>query len=297
MLKQMVKQNKIPLITQKLARQLLPDRPTEGHKYSFGQVLVIGGSYRLPGSVAMTCEAVLATGAGAVTLAAPESVMNSGVVLAEVMRLPLSESASGTLDASSWRELAKEDLSKFSAVAMGPGMGWEPDSQEFLAVALPVLLKLKKPLVLDADALNCLSLRLVALNDSVVITPHIGEAQRLIGTDEHLSTAEMIKELRDEYGATVVLKSAHTLVAGDDNQIWKNTTGNSALATAGTGDVLTGIIAALLAQGCTPLAAAQLGVYLHGKAGELAGAEYTQYGVRAGLLSAFLAPGLKTLAQ
>jgi NAD(P)H-hydrate epimerase len=106
---------------------------------------------------------------------------------------------------------------------------------------------------------------------------------------------EMARALRRKYNAQIVLKSAQTLIAGSDNKIWKNTTGKSGLATAGSGDVLTGVIAALLAQGCTPLTAAKLGVYVHGLAGELASAEYTEYGVRAGLVSAFLAPALKSL--
>ena len=277
-----------------IARELLPDRPPEEHKYGFGNVLVIGGSKRLPGAVALACEAVLSAGAGAVTLAGPESIFESGLLLPEVMRLPLAESKEGILEKTSYHGLSKI-LLKFDVFAVGPGMNDTAATRGFFDELLPKLLELKKPIVIDADGLNCLSHKPVALNARVVLTPHIGEGRRLLGSDQAMEPTDMAQALRQKFSAQIVLKSAHTLIAGNDNKIWKNTTGNSGLATAGSGDVLTGVIAAFLAQGCAPLAAAQLGVYVHGLAGELAGAEYTEYGVRAGLVSAFLAPALKSL--
>jgi NAD(P)H-hydrate epimerase len=273
---------------------LLPSRSAEGHKYTFGNVLVIGGSRRFPGAVALTSEAVLSAGAGVVTLAAPESVFeSSGLVLPEVIHWPLDEAQDGTVMNAA--KLIASDLSQFDVYVIGPGLGDSESSSEFFAEVLSYLLPLKKSIVLDADGLNCLSHHPQQLNEQVIITPHIGEARRLLQTTAHLDTLEMATKLREKYQAQVVLKSAQTLIAITDGHMWRNTTGNSGLATAGSGDVLTGIIAAFLAQGCKPAEAAQLGVYIHGLAGELAGEKYTQYGVRAGLISEFLAPAIKAI--
>jgi hydroxyethylthiazole kinase-like uncharacterized protein yjeF len=286
---------KVLSLTRQTAKKLLPARDKEGHKYTFGNVLVIGGSRRLPGAAALASEAVLSAGAGAVTLAAPESVFEAGFLLPEIMRWPLTEGRGGTLEATSYHEILKEDLSKFDAFAVGPGMGDVATTQVFFSMLLAHLLTLNKPIVLDADALNCLSRQPIQLTDNVILTPHIGEARRLLQKHEAEEKTEMARALRHKYGAQIVLKSAQTLIAGNDNKIWENITGNSGLATAGSGDVLTGTIAAFLAQGCSPLGAAQLGVFIHGLAGELASAKYTEYGVRAGLVSAFLAPAFKSL--
>ncbi len=282
-------------ISRQLAKKLLPVRPPEGHKYNFGRVLVIGGSKRLPGAAALASEAVLSAGAGAVTLAAPESVFEAGLLLPEVMHLPLAENREGTLEPGSYQQLAREDLSKFDVIAVGPGLGDTSQTREFFATLLPGLLALKKPVILDADALNCLSHQPQKLTDQVILTPHIGEARRLLQTTKDMSHPDMARALQQQYAAQIVLKSAHTLIAGSNDKLWTNTTGNSGLATAGSGDVLTGTIAALLAQGCRPLDAALVGVYIHGLAGELASATYTEYGVRAGLVSEFLAPAFKSI--
>lgn len=284
-------------ITKIQAKQLLPPRPEEGNKHTFGSVLVIGGSKRMPGAPALTAEAVLSAGAGAVTLAAPESVFTGGTVIPEIMRLPLGESRQGTLNAASFSRLDKEDLSRFDAFAAGPGMADTAGTRKFFGLLVSKLMKLDKPVVLDADALNCLSHKPIELNDNFILTPHVGEAKRLLGADETMPLADLAGKLRENYGAQIVLKSAETLITGDDGKIWANTTGNSGLATAGSGDVLTGIIAGLLAQGCMPLDASRLGVYLHGLAGDLAGREYTEYGLRAGLVSDFLAPAIRQLVK
>lgn len=279
-------------ITKDIARDLLPARIKEGHKYSFGSVLVIGGSKDKPGAAALTCEAVLAAGAGAVTLAAPDDVFEAGVLLPEVMRLPLKE------------VLNTDTLSKFDVFAVGPGLGDTAETRKLFDHLLAALLELEKPVVIDADGLNILSRKPRKLNDLVILTPHIGEARRLLGAQTNTELRkgpsfaqlrEMVLGIREKYAATVVLKSDKTLIFGSDGKIWQNTTGDSGLATAGSGDVLTGVIAGLLAQGCDTLAAAQLGVYMHGLAGEMASDTHTEYGVRAGLVSDFLAPAMKSL--
>lgn len=288
--------SKLALITRKTARELLPARRPEGHKHTFGQVLIIGGSQRLPGAAVLASEAVLSAGAGTVTLAAPESAFKNSAVLPEVMILPLSDSKQGTFNASSYRQVGKEDLSKFDAFAVGPGMLDTAETRSFFGSLIPKLMEFEKPIVLDADALNCLSHKLIKLNDNVILTPHVGEARKLLQSDKDTTLADMAGALRSKYNAQIVLKSAETFVAGGDGKVWVNTTGNNGLATAGSGDVLTGIVASLLAQGCVPLDAARLGVYLHGLAGDLAGKEYTEYGLRAGLVSDFLAPALRSLS-
>lgn len=250
----------------------LAPRPTDAHKGSFGRALVVAGSRGMSGAAVLCGSAALRGGAGLVQVATPASVQR--VVAAGnpcYMTVPLPEEADGCVSVAAAGELA-DLVGTASAVAVGPGLG--------RAVGLPDLLRAvltatKAPLVLDADALNALVDRLTDLRlhqGPVVLTPHPGEFARLLGCDVPAVQADrqqLAGRFATEHGTVVVLKGHGTIVT-DGTQLAVNSTGNPGMATGGTGDVLTGLLAALLAQGLGPFAAAQLAVHLHGLAGDLA---------------------------
>jgi NAD(P)H-hydrate epimerase len=256
----------------------LPKRKADTHKGDYGRVLVLAGSVGMTGAACMCSEAVLRGGAGLVTLGIPESlypIVASGLSFA-VMTRPLPETEQKTL---SYRavDTIKDLAQGFDVLAIGPGLSRNPETQELV---LWLLENIPLMMVVDADALNAAAIRpavLDGIKGNCVVTPHPGEMARLLGW----ASAEEVQ--RDRVGAveefikrytnlTVVLKGHRTLVA-DSQRIYLNPTGNPGMASAGTGDVLTGLIAALLAQGVAPFEAAQLGVYLHGLAGDLAAKE------------------------
>lgn len=285
------------LLTPALIHAWLPERPADSHKYTFGHGLVIAGSRTMPGAAALCSEAVLTAGAGMVTLAAPDSVFLRASVRAEVLQLPLSETADGTLGPESWPAVeARLRQGKIQTVALGPGLGTSEATLGFLEPCLRFLCQeFQGTVVLDADGLNGLSQlveqdRIQTLNERFVLTPHGGEAQRLWDRDVDLSGSlllEAAQELAGRFQATVVLKSAAPLIA-TEGQVWFSPTGNSGMATAGSGDVLTGIITGLAAQGLSPGRAAQVGTYLHGLAGDCAAEALTPWAMTAGDLSSFL---------
>lgn len=278
------------LIVPEAVRSVLPRRPPDAHKGTFGHVLVLGGSAGYTGAPALAGLGALRAGAGLVTVAVPADV--AGVVagkLTEVMVRSLPAAQEGGLAEAAWPELAEELLAKADAVAAGPGLGRGSGTR---ALLLRLLERLDKPLVLDADGLNLLELEsIAACRAPVVLTPHPGEAARLLGAapdDVQADRPRAARELAARGRCIAVLKGARTLIARPDGALWVNPTGNSGMATGGTGDVLTGIIAGLLAQGAGPLEAALAGAYLHGKAGDLAAAGIGARALAAGDLLAFM---------
>ena len=262
---------RLSLLTPDDVREIIPVRPSDAHKGHFGHVLVVAGSTGKSGAAALAGRAALRSGAGLVTVAAPESVINIVAAASpECMTLPLPCTDDGTLSAT-----ALEPLLGFECdvLAAGPGLG---NSPEVTSVVKGLLSSGSTPLVLDADALNALATTSDALvgNDrSVIITPHPGEMSRLTAR----STAEVqsdrlavARQFAVDHQVHVVLKGAGTIVASPGGNTWLNLTGNPGMATAGVGDVLTGVVAAWLAQTGQADAACQLGVYLHGLAGDLA---------------------------
>ena len=250
----------------------LPPRPADAHKGDFGRVLVVAGSRGMSGAAVLCASAALRGGAGLVRLAVPESVLPL-VAAANpcYMTVPLPEDRDGRLSALALPTLL--DAARWStATALGPGLG---QSADVTAVVLGVLGQTSVPLVLDADALNAIAPHLGALTARIgplVLTPHPGEFARLLGC----STADVQARRQDaavafaaSRHAMVVLKGHGTIVT-DGRRVYVNTTGNPGMATGGSGDVLTGLVGALLAQKLEPFLAAQLGVYLHGLAGDLA---------------------------
>ena len=264
------------LVTAEYATSLLPRRSPDSHKGSFGQVLVLGGSRGMSGAVFLATQGALRTGAGLVTAAVPAAI---GAVMemktTEAMTLELPETLAGGLGADAVK-LVHDASAQASAILIGPGLGRHEDTLE----AVRELLKMvDRPLVLDADALFALAghMDLLASSDALaVLTPHPGEMARLTGLSVRQIQSDRIGVARRsamDWGNIVVLKGPHTIVAFPDGEIFVNPTGNSGMATGGMGDVLAGMIAALIAQGLSSHDAAVLGVYLHGLAGDRVAAD------------------------
>lgn len=275
----------LSVFTKEDAAAVVPTRPREGHKGTFGHVLVVAGSVGKSGAAILTSRAALRTGAGLTTLACPESVLRSGEDKpAEVMTLPLPETPEHALSARSL-DLLLTAPKNATVAAIGPGLSTHPETQ---ATIRELVARLSMPMVIDADGLNALADHLEPLkrpHAPMVLTPHPGEMGRLtrLGAREvQRRRIDLAMEFAKAHHVVLVLKGARTVVASPDGRVTLNPTGNSGMATAGTGDVLTGMIAALLAQGLAPADAARLGVYLHGSAGDAVAGERGERGMMAG---------------
>jgi NAD(P)H-hydrate epimerase len=261
----------LDLLTPSLLQELLPERPPDAHKGSFGHLLVLSGSLGFTGAAAMCCEGALRVGTGLVTLGIPSSLNDiMEVKLTEAMTYPLPETKEHTLSFQAL-PLIKEKLRKCSALAIGPGLS---TNSETCQLVYNLLKEIELPAVIDADALNCLAGKnLDFKGKKFVLTPHPGEMGRLVGEEVRNIQADRIgwaKRLAEESGCVVVLKGARTVIASPEGECFINPTGNSGMASGGTGDVLTGMIGGFLAQGLPPLSSALLGVFLHGLCGDLA---------------------------
>ncbi|HEV2276364.1 MAG TPA: NAD(P)H-hydrate dehydratase [Acidobacteriaceae bacterium] len=258
-------------------------RHADSNKGSFGHVLVIGGARGKAGAPSMASVAALRAGAGLVTAAVAESILPTVAgAAAELMTEPLIEGAKGEISS---RNLAPNELesllAKKTVLAVGPGLGQEPEAVEFF---FGLLEKAEIPMVIDADALNALALdlgRLDARGRTIVLTPHPGEMGRLTGlsvpqVQENRET--LAQEFAVKHGVTLVLKGWRTLVAHPDGSMAINTTGNPGMAKGGSGDILTGIVAAMLGQYPRQAAeAVNAAVYLHGLAADFAVARADQH--------------------
>jgi ADP-dependent NAD(P)H-hydrate dehydratase / NAD(P)H-hydrate epimerase len=275
---------RVGLIENRVIDQL-PVRGSASTKFAAGSVLVCGGSIGLTGAPCMASEAAMRAGAGYVTACVPGSlnaIFESHLL--EVMTVPLPESAShppGRLDEGGVEEVL-ERSKRVQALALGPGLGREPDSLRF---AREVARRAPVPLLLDADGLNAHAGRVSDLAQreaATVMTPHAGELARLLDTDSRAVEAHRLDSVRRaaaQAGAIVVLKGDDTLVANREGQVGVSRGGAPALATAGTGDVLSGVVAAYLSKGIDPFAAACAGVLIHATAGRLLGEERGTEGV------------------
>src|SRR6185436_14799842 len=268
------------LATPRELARLVPARDARAHKGSVGSALVIGGAPGMTGAVVLAARAAARSGAGYVRAAVPMSLQDTvAAQLVGPMVFGFGEDVGRSLTSSALPALLEESA-RADAVALGGGLSRDPYAA---ALARELATRLPKPLVLDADALWALSpaedrlvpaLRLAPAPR--VLTPHLGEMSRLTGRDAGDLEARRIDAARgwaQRWGAVVVMKGAPTVVAAPDGRASVNPTGTPALATAGTGDVLAGVLVALLAQGLAPFDAARLAVWVHGRAGELAGEE------------------------
>lgn len=263
-------------ITGAFVRRSLPRRDPEGHKGTFGKVLCVCGSVGYTGAPIFAGRGAVRTGSGLVFLAVPESVWPVAAVKSdEAMPFPMPE-AEGRLSLLA-EESIRRRAESCDAVLIGCGLGrgWQTDA------LVRNLLTIEKPLVLDADGLNALSGREELLQKRAaptILTPHEGEFLRL-GGGLSAGREAAAAAFSEKYGVYLVLKGHRTVVAAPDGRIAVNGTGNSGMAKGGSGDVLAGMILSLLGQGCEAFAACCTGVWLHGRAGDLAAADKGERGM------------------
>ena len=261
---------------------LLPARALDTHKGDVGHVFVLAGSVGLSGAAALCATGALRVGAGLVTLGLPKSLHAPMVEkLTEVMFKVLPETKEGTLNEQGFVDIV-HTVEKMDAAAIGPGLSQNAQTKQLLRRLLPSIVK---PLVLDADGLNALADDVALLQRRTlpsILTPHPGEMGRLIRLspeDVQRDRQRIAVEFAKKYRVIVVLKGHQTVVASFDGSVYVNETGNPGMASGGSGDVLTGMIAGLLGQKLSLFDAARLGVYLHGLAGDLAAQERGQIGL------------------
>ena len=254
----------------------IPEVPEFSHKGSRGKLFVVSGSVGMTGAATLNCMSAIHCGCGVVTLGIPEGLNHiMEEKLTEVMTLPLDEN-NGILSAKAI-DTIMQTAEKYDAVLCGSGLRVTDGTKEIVE---NLILNYKKPLILDADALNALSDNADLLKKragETIITPHIGEMARLTGlTAEAVScdTVACARNVAKEYNVTVVLKSAHTVIASPDGKVYINTFGNGGMATAGSGDVLAGAVSSYAVQGFDTLTSAIYGVYVHAKAGDMAAKKY-----------------------
>jgi ADP-dependent NAD(P)H-hydrate dehydratase len=264
----------------------LPPRPRDSNKGRFGSVLVVAGSRGMAGAAALCGAAALRSGAGLVRIATPAEVQPTVASFEpSYMTYPLPCDENGLIQLTTAQPILERLVKTASVIAVGPGLGQSDDIRQLVRFLIS---SAGKPLVIDADGLNALAGQtdlLSGLSHPVIVTPHPGEFARLIGAQiaevqsDRIGRATRMAALSGSL--VVVLKGAGTVVT-DGSRYYINTTGNPGMATGGTGDVLTGVIAALLAQNLSPFEAAQIGVFIHGLAGDIARDQNGEIGMIAG---------------
>ncbi len=274
-------------------------RASDGNKGRFGHVLVVAGSRGKSGAAAMAGLAALRAGAGLVTVACPESALGAVAAFSpELMTEPLAETSAGVISRGALARVMELAATR-TLTAIGPGIGTEDETRE---VVREVFAKLDKPLIVDADALNCMvGSDWKTVGAPRVLTPHPGEMSRLTGlsiADVQSNRIGVARELATARGVVLVLKGEGTLIAFPDGRVWINPTGSPAMATGGTGDILTGMTAGLTAQFPKDLErAVAAAVYLHGLSGELAARHLGEQPVIATDLLRYLPEGIRAITN
>jgi NAD(P)H-hydrate epimerase len=255
-------------------------RREDSHKGDYGRVFIIAGSRGMTGAAFLSSQGALLAGSGLVINGIPESLNQiMETKLTEVMTLPLPETKNGSLSLKAKGSIL-DFTKKCNVVAIGPGLGSDDETSSLVAELLE---KIEAPVVLDADGINALGGDLEPVKKRkyrTVITPHPGEMARLTGKsieEVQSNRTDISKEVAEETEAIVCLKGHKTVVAGPEGSIYVNETGNSGMATGGTGDVLTGMIASFIGQGVNDLSATITAVYLHGLAGDVAAEKKGQF--------------------
>lgn len=279
----------------------LSQRRVDSHKGDYGHVFILAGSRRFVGAACLCAESAMRAGAGSVTLGIPEGLYSviASKVSYEIMFLPLPQTAQMSLSPGALKEI--KDFSKSAdCVLLGPGLSTHPDTQRLLR---SVIGKIQTPMIIDADGLNALAGHADVLKEvkgPVVLTPHPGEMARLCDCsdrDIQENRKKVAKDFALRYNVTLVLKGFQTVVASGDGEVSVNATGNPGMATAGSGDCLAGILAALMGQGLPAYDAARIAVYAHGLAGDLAVRDKTQISLIASDIIAYLPKAFKTLQK
>lgn len=285
---------KVNLTDERQIASLIPARPKYSHKGDYGHVLIVAGSRGKTGAALLAARACLRAGSGLVTIGVPESLMTSlQYRVTEEMTLPLPDRGDGTLSSRAADPVLRFLSEKADVICIGPGIGVTPDTTKLLS---DILASSKKPLIIDADGLNSILYAGLMMKTAapVIITPHVGEMARLLqqsavsshqsGTKLRAPNPQLRTKIEQDRINTalsfsknnevhVVLKGAPTIIAEPGGRAFINTTGNPGMATAGTGDVLSGMISSFAGQGLDPLSASMLGVYMHGLAGDIAARE------------------------
>ncbi len=273
------------VLTMEEVAALLPDRPEDAHKGTFGKIVVIAGSVGYTGAAALAAMSAARSGAGLVTLGSPASLNDIlEAKLTEVITRPLPETEGRALAAAALDDV-RSMLAGADAVALGPGLSRDPSTESLVHA---IVEEIEVPCVIDADGLNALSTdRLAGRRGTgpIVLTPHPGEMARFAGYavgEIGKRREEIARAVAEKTRSTVLLKGAPTVVADPAGELFVNPTGNCGLASGGTGDVLTGIVAAFLGRSMTPTNAAALGAFVHGLAGDIAASEKGRTGMVAG---------------
>jgi NAD(P)H-hydrate epimerase len=289
---------RVGLLEAEDVRAVLPPRVADAHKGRYGHLLVVAGSVGKTGAAVLACRGALRAGTGLVTCGLPVSQQPLVAAhLAEAMTEPLPETAAQTLSSKALDRLL-ELAGRMDAVAIGPGAGLDAETQ---GAVRALIRDMAQPMVVDADALTALVGHLEMVREARgprLLTPHPGEAARLLGTtvaEVQADRIESARRLADETGAVVALKGEGTVVASPAGDATLNPTGNPGMATGGTGDVLTGVAGGFLAQGVAPEAALRAAVYLHGLAGDLVAAQRGEAGLLAGDVAEALPAALREL--
>ena len=274
---------KKPISIPDSVKGLLPKRDKDSHKGTFGRVGIMAGSTGMTGAAYLSTMAALRAGSGLVYSIAPKGIGEIlSIKLIEAIIKPVEDDNTGCFTLNSFGEI-KRIIEDLDVLAIGPGIGVDEQRMELVE---KILLGYKKPVILDADGINCVSrgnLDIFLNRKGVtIITPHLGELSRLLKVDIkeiQKNPLKYSKYASNKYNIIVVLKGANTIVSNSNGETYINTSGNPGMATAGSGDVLTGIIASLVGQGVKPYEAAMLGVYFHGLAGDLAKSDKGEYGM------------------
>lgn len=279
------------LIDQNIIKQIYHKRKRFAHKGNFGHALLVAGSYGKTGAAVLAAEACLRSGAGLVTVRVPACGN-------EILQSAVPEAMVDADATAQFISAVPKDLLRYAAIGIGPGMGLNEETANML---MQLLHETHQPVVIDADALNLLSIKknLAAhLHDDCILTPHPKEFERLFGkTANDFERKELMLLKATELNCVLLLKGHHTFIACPNGNAYYNSTGNPGMSTAGSGDVLTGILTGLLAQGYSTEEAAVLGVYLHGLAGDIAAAHLSEEAMIAGDITRHLGKAFLEIAQ
>ncbi|MDG5815483.1 NAD(P)H-hydrate dehydratase [Chitinispirillales bacterium ANBcel5] len=285
------------LPTKSAFAEYLPARKSAGSKFEHGLALLISGSKGMSGSATLAANAAFRTGCGMVHMGLPESLIDiMSVKLTETVLHPMEQTQSGTISTDALENFINLASGK-DAICIGPGLSHNLQTTQFIRKTIT---KTQVPIVLDADGINAFkdkSEELMEHKGEIIITPHRGEWKRVFGElpTDPLKLIDILKITASKYNITILLKGNPTIVAGQSGSVFILPFGSSALATAGSGDVLSGIIVSLLAQGVKPIEAAILGQFIHGEAAKYASEEMTEYSVIASDLPHYIPKVFKDL--
>jgi hydroxyethylthiazole kinase-like uncharacterized protein yjeF len=284
---------------EQIAPYFLP-RKSDAHKGDYGHLFILSGSLGKTGASVMAGKAALKLGAGLVTIGTPQSCLPIVArAMAELMTEPLPETPKKTFSADALGR-SLELLKDKDALLLGPGISTHPSTAEFVKALVP---RIRVPAVLDADAINILAEEpdlLKSLKKIVVLTPHPGEFARLLGlpTKEVVAKKlELAPQFAQEYGVYLVLKGYRTLICTPEGKTYINPTGNPGMATAGSGDVLSGMIASMIIQEKDPLLATLAAVFVHGLSGDIGAQKVGEKALTAGNLITYLPAAIKDLSS